>query len=172
MSDYHEAPTQPPEPVAVTAPEHAPSVPMLKCPDCDEIFAAGEGVTLYQCGQCDTIFSENGSADGVGHRCPDCNKFAAKMEGEGCPTCEEAEGEDIMAYEKDGAWVEDEEAEAPKADANPDDDPDEPPLSSLPRIPTMRVCGNCGKRFSPPVPTCDKCGWMAYNPLPREEPAP
>jgi len=170
MSDYSEAVTKPPEPAP--EPEHEPSVPMVKCPDCAHIYEEGEGITLYQCGTCDTTFSQNGSADGASHRCPDCNKFASKLSDKGCPECEEAEGEDIMAFEKDGEWVEDEGTEAPQDKADPDDDPDEPPLSSLPRIPTMRVCGNCGKRFSPPVPSCDKCGWMAYHPVSQKEHAP
>jgi DNA-directed RNA polymerase subunit RPC12/RpoP len=141
---------------------------MLKCPDCDHIYESGDGITLYQCGNCDTTFSQNGSADGAGHQCPDCHKFAAKLGENGCPECEEVEGEDIMAFEKDGAWVEDEETEAPKAEATGEgDDEDDAYLASLPRIPTVRVCPNCNHRHEHPVPKCVKCGWEAYNPLPH-----
>lgn len=54
---------------------------------------------LYECGQCGTSFNRDGSADGAGSRCPDCNRFAARVADLACADCGEAE-----ATEADG-WV-------------------------------------------------------------------
>jgi predicted RNA-binding Zn-ribbon protein involved in translation (DUF1610 family) len=71
------------------------------CTGCEDVIA--EPVPLYECGECGTIFSRDGSADGSSHRCPDCNKFAAKLTEHGCPDCEE-ECEEVKAVNVDDEW--------------------------------------------------------------------
>lgn len=90
-------------------------VSMMKCPDCDNFSEPGETLTLYECGNCGTVFTQDGSADGASNRCPDCNKFAAKKTDDGCPECEEGECEAVMAHQEDGEWVEDSKAEVTPA---------------------------------------------------------
>jgi hypothetical protein len=51
--------------------------------------AGQEAGPLYECGSCGTRFTREGSADGEGHRCPDCGKFGAKLEDHCCPECDE-----------------------------------------------------------------------------------
>lgn len=64
----------------------------FKCDSCDETFdSEDEAVSLYECGDCGNRFSQETSADGAGHRCPDCNKFGAKVSDMGCPSCNEGE---------------------------------------------------------------------------------
>lgn len=46
------------------------------CASCDEIT---EAVPVYECGSCGAASDER--------RCPDCNKFAARREEDGCETC-------------------------------------------------------------------------------------
>lgn len=72
------------------------------CPGCDEVIE--EPVTLYECGECGTIFSRENSADGNSHKCPDCQKFAGKLTTHGCSDCDE-ECEEVKAIEVDGEWV-------------------------------------------------------------------
>lgn len=40
-------------------------------------------ITRYKCENCDTILDEDE------RRCPDCNKFATRIDGIICPQCEE-----------------------------------------------------------------------------------
>ena len=49
--------------------------------------------TLYECGSCGTVFTRANSADGMSHRCPQCNKMSGKLSENGCPECGEAEVE-------------------------------------------------------------------------------
>jgi hypothetical protein len=70
----------------------------LWCVNCEE--AKDEGVKLYECGDCGTIFSSENSADGCGHSCPDCNKWGHTLVENGCPDCEgEDELEERKVYE-------------------------------------------------------------------------
>jgi predicted RNA-binding Zn-ribbon protein involved in translation (DUF1610 family) len=74
------------------------------CQSCEEVIE--DPVTLYECGECGTIFSRENSADGNSHKCPDCNRFAAKLTAHGCPDCEEEDGcEQVMAVDADGEWI-------------------------------------------------------------------
>lgn len=64
------------------------------CEDCGALVPVedAEGVgPLYECGDCGTRYTRGTSADGESHRCPDCNKFGAKVADVGCPDCEEGE---------------------------------------------------------------------------------
>lgn len=63
-------------------------------------------VTLYECGECGTVFDRENSADGNSQKCPDCNKLAAKLTAHGCPDCQEEDGcKEVMAVDADGEWV-------------------------------------------------------------------
>jgi len=56
----------------------------LWCANCDE--EVTEPTAKYECGNCGSEFTY---ADEGTHRCPDCGKFAAKMDGDFCPDCGE-----------------------------------------------------------------------------------
>lgn len=60
-----------------------------QCEGCDAVFIEPEPTALYECGEDSTVFNANNSADGASHRCPDCNKFAGKVDDQSCPECEE-----------------------------------------------------------------------------------
>lgn len=61
------------------------------CPHCEEEIGVadyfGLGPPAYECGACGSQFT---SEDG--NRCPDCNRFAAKLADASCPECEEPIG--------------------------------------------------------------------------------
>ena len=65
------------------------------CPDCDEgVVDQGEAPwdidsPLYEC-VCGTVYNRWYSADGESHRCPDCNKFGAKVADFACELCGES----------------------------------------------------------------------------------
>ena len=64
----------------------------LTCDDCGATFDESEADSpLYECSDCGTRFTREGSADGDGNRCPDCTKFGAKVAEYGCPECGEGE---------------------------------------------------------------------------------
>jgi 5-methylcytosine-specific restriction endonuclease McrA len=66
----------------------------VHCSDenCGAVFEdVSEAVTLYECQECGDPFTEDDSADGCSHRCPSCNKFAAKLTDNGCPECSRGE---------------------------------------------------------------------------------
>jgi DNA-directed RNA polymerase subunit RPC12/RpoP len=68
------------------------------CADgCDPTADEPEG-GLYECGGCGTTFVRSGSADGGSNRCPDCNKFAAKIADYGCDQCESGEVERVDGF--------------------------------------------------------------------------
>ena len=52
---------------------------------------------LYECGECGIKFTKEGSADGGSCRCPDCNKFSAKVSEHGCPECCEEPMEGLVS---------------------------------------------------------------------------
>ncbi|MFO1500190.1 MAG: hypothetical protein U1G07_17675 [Verrucomicrobiota bacterium] len=63
----------------------------FQCEACGETFKTDEeGVSLYECGSCDTRFTRETSLNG-NHQCPDCNKFGTKVSDCGCPNCGEGE---------------------------------------------------------------------------------
>lgn len=67
-----------------------------ECPDCEAKFTdTTDAQPLYECSSCSSTFTEENSADGGSNRCPDCNKFAAKIGDLGCPECGQAELEEI-----------------------------------------------------------------------------
>ena len=78
-------------------------VDALRCDSCDEISPAGDDLlqTLYECGECGTRYTQDASADGDSNRCPDCNRFGARV-GDACPACCEGEVEQCEAREVDG----------------------------------------------------------------------
>lgn len=68
------------------------TVSSFTCNACGEEFDTNDdAVTLYECADCGNRFTRETSADGDSHRCPDCNKFGAKVSEQGCPECNEGE---------------------------------------------------------------------------------
>lgn len=65
------------------------------CSSCDQVVEEPE--PKYECGSCGTEFTRSQSADGVGHNCPDCNKWGHVVEEAVCPECEEPV-EEIEGY--------------------------------------------------------------------------
>jgi predicted RNA-binding Zn-ribbon protein involved in translation (DUF1610 family) len=63
----------------------------FQCTECGAVMEEENREPLYECSECGTVFNRNNSADGASHRCPDCNKFAAKLSDSSCPECEEGE---------------------------------------------------------------------------------
>ncbi len=56
------------------------------CTECEQVVEEPE--PCYECSSCGSSFSRSNSADGMSHRCPDCNKFGAKTTERGCPDCQ------------------------------------------------------------------------------------
>jgi DNA-directed RNA polymerase subunit RPC12/RpoP len=75
--------------------EETEYITLFTCPDCGDLDPDNDEPIegpLYECGSCGTRFTRDNSADGVSHRCPDCNKFGSKVgDGEVCPQCETEE---------------------------------------------------------------------------------
>lgn len=51
----------------------------------------------YECGSCGTEFLRSESSDGDSNRCPDCNKFGAKLY-LACPDCGDEAGPASIVY--------------------------------------------------------------------------
>ena len=88
-----------------------------KCQECDEVTEnVDELITLYECGNCGTIFSKEDSYDGCSHKCPDCGKFSSKLTEEGCPECQQGVCEEYTAGYDEGKeeWVQAEKAPTPQ----------------------------------------------------------
>lgn len=68
------------------------------CGDCNTICEESAG-PLYQCGNCQIEFNRDSSSDGSSHRCPDCNKFSARIADNSCPDCSVCEVYSIKAIE-------------------------------------------------------------------------
>lgn len=77
----------------------------LKCTECGNLFVEEEpgevranAEPAYECGACGRTFTKDDTEDGD-NRCPDCNKFASKMDPDewfACPECGMAnEGEEV-----------------------------------------------------------------------------
>lgn len=65
------------------------------CPSCEKGWEDSDELEpIYECGSCGSIFNRDNSADGGSNRCPDCNKFAAKLYDHGCPDCGDIECEE------------------------------------------------------------------------------
>ena len=79
---------------STTTPE---AVRAYKCTDCGDIAAESSEEVLYECGNCGPFIRSN-SADGDSNRCPQCNKFGAKLADEACESCEAAGVEKTDAY--------------------------------------------------------------------------
>lgn len=77
--------------------EDIESIEAYKCTGCDWFEEDEPESPLYECSSCGTRFDRDNSADGSSHRCPDCNKFAAKAADYACPQCQE-EVEQVTAY--------------------------------------------------------------------------
>ncbi len=73
------------------------AVRAYKCTDCGDIAAEASEEVLYDCGN-DGPFIRSNSADGDSNRCPECNKFGAKVADEACGSCQAAGVEEIDAY--------------------------------------------------------------------------
>ena len=92
-----------------------------KCQDCDTIIDPDDGsdleVPLYECNSCGTVFNRDNSADGESHRCPDCNKFGAKLADKSCPACQEGQIEEITIQREteEDEWEESQEDESSHA---------------------------------------------------------
>lgn len=72
--------------------EEAGEEDRYRCNSCEETFEDdSDAVTLYECGDCGSIFSETSTGS---NRCPDCNRFASVLTHSGCPHCEEGELEE------------------------------------------------------------------------------
>lgn len=65
-----------------------------RCPGCDKLFDPADAVPVYECGTCGTTFGRYESSDGDSNRCPDCNRFGAKLH-DGCPDGCADEPEDV-----------------------------------------------------------------------------
>jgi len=66
----------------------------FECQACEHQFNDGdEGGPLYECSSCGTEFTREDSADGDSNRCPNCNKFGAKVADLTCPECQSGEVE-------------------------------------------------------------------------------
>ena len=62
--------------------------PRLVCDACEEfVHESDVDSPLYECGGCGERYTRENSADGDSNRCPDCNKFGAKVADYGCPEC-------------------------------------------------------------------------------------
>src|SRR6266498_3785859 len=72
------------------------------CEDCEESFEYAPESPLYECAECGVRFTHEGSADGDSHRCPECNKFAAKIADFGCPQCGDGEVEPFDGHQCPG----------------------------------------------------------------------
>jgi DNA-directed RNA polymerase subunit RPC12/RpoP len=86
----------------------ASSVPGWLCVDGCEFVTDEPSSPLYECGDCGETFNRDGSVDGGSNRCPQCNKFAAKIADLACDQCGAAEVDQTEAVEcpKCGDWVE------------------------------------------------------------------
>ena len=68
------------EPAAAAAPHDDDAKQRLVCDECGASFDEDEvDSPLYECGACGTRYTREGSADGGSSRCPDCNRFGAKV---------------------------------------------------------------------------------------------
>jgi rubredoxin len=78
-----------------------------RCDACDELHRADDidpDDKAYECSSCGNEFLRS-ETDNYDHRCPECNKFAAKMADLPCPDCkQEMVGVEIV--EVDGDLVE------------------------------------------------------------------
>jgi hypothetical protein len=83
------------------------TIQAFHCPDCDALVEEDSIESgLYECGECGDAFTRENSADGESNRCPNCNKFAAKIADHGCPECGTAELEETEAVlDDDGELV-------------------------------------------------------------------
>ncbi len=70
-------------------------VTAYRCEECQEISEEVSKVRLYECGGCETVFN---AEEAGGNRCPDCNKFAAKIAEECCIVCGMGTVEEIECY--------------------------------------------------------------------------
>ena len=67
------------------------------CQSCHTITETPDDI-LYECGSCGHRFKRSNAADGDSNRCPECNRFAAKVADHSCPDCDDGELEEIVAY--------------------------------------------------------------------------
>jgi DNA-directed RNA polymerase subunit RPC12/RpoP len=88
-------------------------VDAYRCLDCEAV-RDETGGSLYECGNCGTVFTMESSADGGSNRCPQCGKFGAKLADDGCAECETGECEPVRAVEVDGDLVVVDEGLAPE----------------------------------------------------------
>lgn len=72
-----------------------------RCLECGAITEESAG-SLYECGRCGTIYTQEGSADGASNRCPTDNIFGAKLSDDGCPECGQGEMEQVRAVMLNG----------------------------------------------------------------------
>jgi len=70
-----------------------------QCQDCSAI-KTEEGGPLYECGECGTLFNRSSSANG-NHQCPNCNRFAQRIDDMSCAECEQFEIKEVWAVECD-----------------------------------------------------------------------
>ena len=67
---------------------------IFRCLECGGV-SEDAGDALYECAGCCVRFTTGNSADGFGHRCPSCNKYAAKVSDLSCVECEEGVVEEV-----------------------------------------------------------------------------
>ena len=72
-------------------------VQAYQCLECNEL-SEDAGEALYECGDCGEKFNRDDSADGMSHRCPDCNRFSAKIADQSCGVCGQGEVEEVAVY--------------------------------------------------------------------------
>ena len=68
--------------------------------ECGALESADDHVPepLYECSDCGAKYTRENSADGGSNRCPDCNKFGAKLTDHGCRECGEDEMTPLMPH--------------------------------------------------------------------------
>lgn len=90
--------TEPPDDAAEEA---------LKCTSCDHLCREEEVESpLYSCDNCGTEYDRDGSMDGMSNRCPECNRFGAKLSDWACPDCSEGEMVKVWVIEQDDGELE------------------------------------------------------------------
>jgi DNA-directed RNA polymerase subunit RPC12/RpoP len=67
------------------------------CEECGESSVDANESPLYECQNCGTKFNRDNSADGGSHKCPDCNKFASKLDAVSCSLCDSGPVEEVPA---------------------------------------------------------------------------
>lgn len=73
------------------------AVSKIKCESCDGYFDPEDGITMYECPECNEVFAKE---DVGNHRCPECGSFSSKVSDKCCPDCRDgAKCEPVEAFQ-------------------------------------------------------------------------